>query len=846
MLSKRNNTFGRPRLAFERGVLTTLARQDWLFSKSQIRRFARSAEKRARKLRLVVHAASSFGEADAERPGDRHHSSASRRRGARGASTNILNPPILPMIPPHEAFAAFRATLDYLEENSSPEYVAAHTEVREHEPPFVRRRWRDRDIIRDLLIFKSLKRKWDRRKARRQLAGPRRGWLARLRPPPPIVVDDTGAATPAITLRDLHGATMPTDAMRRWAASVNEGFFGARDLTAAERFTPRAQNDADHAAAAAHYKKATARMIDLLGLRGASFELRTLRGVSPYDEIREAMAAAQPRAAQGSRPEESARPRFSILTPFFAHKEFFQACANSVAALIEADARIHGPGRIEWIVFNDDPRFDEAALKALVPEASLAHMRVLSDGKNRGIARRLNEAADAARGQWLLLLDCDDHIEADSTIVLDHYIAILPSARYISSSMTDIDENGRVHRFRARRMPATMLFEEGMIAGHLVAIRRDLFQELGGYDEAFSGCQDYEFALRAALREPLLVLPEYLYRYRWHGKSQSVASERAQDRRTIDVLRSFLADFATRAEASRPAAALNKAEPLGTGYCIIRTQGKRFELLDDALASLRWQTVPIQPIVVVHGDAATQAKVRDHLSGASPAPLVLGAPRLDRRLGHPMNVALDYLRFTAANGDYFFALDDDDIIYPFYVERLTQLLDLTGADVAVAVANRRDPWEAPTDGHQLLPLSSLLSGNFIPVHCYVTRVAALRASGVRCREDMGYLDDWDFLLGLFDAGARFRFIDDVLCEYRIFGDGNVPVRRDPRHFKRCQRRVVERRKLIASRSDIAIYARDLAEFDFSMRKEMNDKTVERLIETLTLFRNQAAGRTDAR
>lgn len=57
MLPKRSNALAHSRLAFELGALTILARQNWLFSESQIWRFGRSAEKRAQMLRDFTHAA---------------------------------------------------------------------------------------------------------------------------------------------------------------------------------------------------------------------------------------------------------------------------------------------------------------------------------------------------------------------------------------------------------------------------------------------------------------------------------------------------------------------------------------------------------------------------------------------------------------------------------------------------------------------------------------------------------------------------------------------------------------------------------------------------------------------
>lgn len=214
---------------------------------------------------------------------------------------------------------------------------------------------------------------------------------------------------------------------------------------------------------------------------------------------------------------------YSIVTPFYKHAEFFTACGASIAGLIQGNKE-----RIEWIVVNDDPHISEETLIRLTPESVRDRIRIVSDGQNRGIVARLHQGITLSRNPWILFLDCDDELEPVTLEILDHYIGLFPYCRYISSTMTDIAEDGKVLRLRYHEHPATELFKHGMVASHLKAIRRDLIEELNGFDPSLSGVQDYDFALRAAAREPLLQIPERLYRYRWHKSSQTVAQQEQQ------------------------------------------------------------------------------------------------------------------------------------------------------------------------------------------------------------------------------------------------------------------------------------------------------------------------------
>jgi len=49
-----------------------------------------------------------------------------------------------------------------------------------------------------------------------------------------------------------------------------------------------------------------------------------------------------------------------------------------------------------------------------------------------------------------------------------------------------------------------------IVSPSAVLIHRDVFDEIGGFDEALPACEDYDLWLRAALRYPIETLPESL------------------------------------------------------------------------------------------------------------------------------------------------------------------------------------------------------------------------------------------------------------------------------------------------------------------------------------------------
>ena len=296
-----------------------------------------------------------------------------------------------------------------------------------------------------------------------------------------------------------------------------------------------------------------------------------------------------------SNPDSSARPSFSVITTFFRHQDYFPGCAKSVADAMHAyeDGE---PRACEWLVVNDDPTVLEETLRSLLPADLSERVSILSDGRNNGSTRRLNEAITHVRNEWVVFLDCDDMLMPDALKVLAHYIRRFPKCRYISSAMIDTDSAGETLRYRRHVAPPARLISSGMIAGHLKAIRRDAFDDYGLLDQSTNLCQDYEFALRFSCNEPILIIPEYLYRYRWHHGTQSVSNIELQNMIRDKIIRRYLRKFVAENHpvTSMATASESRADKRGSlsyGACVIRTQGTRPDLLAEAIHSVREQYI---------------------------------------------------------------------------------------------------------------------------------------------------------------------------------------------------------------------------------------------------------------
>ena len=609
---------------------------------------------------------------------------------------------------------------------------------------------------------------------------------------------------------------------------LTKGWYGGRELQPEETFLARARPSKHILALAEAAYNEGSELIQAGYLTNFPFDFSH----PPYprhglcDDLRTILAECRiPNTVE----EMSDGGGFSIVTPFYKHLKLFEATAASIGRLAATAAAQNA--LLEWIIVNDDSAVQAGELMQCIPQSLHPMVRLMRpDGQGGNIVNALNKGIRHCRHRWVLLLDCDDEIESNTIETLGHYQQQFPRCRYMSSSMTDIDVAGKTLRFRGNEHPPERLADIGMMAGHLKAIRRDLFEDIGYFDSRFEICQDYEFALRTAVHEPILCFPEPLYRYRWHNNTLSVSRIWHQLEVHYRIQREYLLRYLP---VSNTGVAVRQQQSSGIthpsrlpggavirGAVIIRTRNHkdRRELLQEAVESVRVQAPLLTPIIVVHGSREDVTDVKSLLS-CDDATVFLHAETAGhegKKRGYPANIALDYIVGAGDRFDYVSFLDDDDIFYPCFAASMGEALRLGAADLVYAMTNKRKPWQATEPGPAPLPSRCLAAGNFIPINSFALRTTFLRQSKVCFDEDILYLEDWDFLLSLLAAGARFDFLPVTVSEFRITNDGNTTWKRYPKVHARNVKQVEAKARRVAGADDtgLASFLREMATFNW--------------------------------
>ena len=104
---------------------------------------------------------------------------------------------------------------------------------------------------------------------------------------------------------------------------------------------------------------------------------------------------------------------------------------------------------------------------------------------------------------------------------VEHVIQGRPDVAVIGTLCNGIDASGREVRPRDRwrlvRRSVYIPFPHGS-----AMFRRDVFDQVGGYDETSEGGEDQDLFSRMAARGRVLTLPDVLYSYRYHSSNATL------------------------------------------------------------------------------------------------------------------------------------------------------------------------------------------------------------------------------------------------------------------------------------------------------------------------------------
>ncbi|KAA3617961.1 MAG: glycosyltransferase [Calditrichaeota bacterium] len=211
------------------------------------------------------------------------------------------------------------------------------------------------------------------------------------------------------------------------------------------------------------------------------------------------------------------KPEVSIAIITWEAREDLRTCLNSLYETVTAFP-------FEVIVVDNHSRDGSGELV----ESSYPDIHLIRNKKNIGVARARNQAIDAAKGRYILLLDVDTKVQAGAIDKLVEFANENQDAGIIGSKLVDGEDN---LQHTCRQFPSILTYifkklnfmpffeqsrrlrehimadwdhsqvrEVDYVVGACQLIRREVIKDVGQLDERFFyGPEDVDFCLRAHL-----------------------------------------------------------------------------------------------------------------------------------------------------------------------------------------------------------------------------------------------------------------------------------------------------------------------------------------------------------
>jgi len=203
-------------------------------------------------------------------------------------------------------------------------------------------------------------------------------------------------------------------------------------------------------------------------------------------------------------------PRISVIMSVYNGEKYLREAIDSILNQTFPD--------FEFIIVNDAST--DSSLK-IIQSYHDKRIRVIENEENIGLTKSLNKAIKKARGEYIARQDADDISLLNRFEEQLRYLEQHPEVSLLGTSIYRIDSGGDVTGKRiALAKPTTKdMFKGNQFSHGSVMFKRQVIDNVGGYNELFRYVQDYELWLRIAKHYEVRNLTRILYKLRSHDRN---------------------------------------------------------------------------------------------------------------------------------------------------------------------------------------------------------------------------------------------------------------------------------------------------------------------------------------
>jgi glycosyltransferase involved in cell wall biosynthesis len=220
-------------------------------------------------------------------------------------------------------------------------------------------------------------------------------------------------------------------------------------------------------------------------------------------------------------------PLVSVIIPTYNRSSFVLEALDSVLKQTFED--------FELIVVDDGST--DGTKKALTPYQGrfIYHFQ-----DNQGVSAARNRGIQTARGKWIAFLDDDDLWLPEKIETQIKFFSKTPDAMICQTEEIWIRNGRRVNPRKKHQKFSGDIFAPSLllclVSPSAVMIKRELFEQVGCFDETLPACEDYDLWLRISAQFPIFLIDRPLVVKRGGHSDQLSRTTPALDRFRIQAL----------------------------------------------------------------------------------------------------------------------------------------------------------------------------------------------------------------------------------------------------------------------------------------------------------------------
>lgn len=222
----------------------------------------------------------------------------------------------------------------------------------------------------------------------------------------------------------------------------------------------------------------------------------------------------------------------SIVLPVYNGEKYLRESLDSILKQTVSD----------WeLIIVDDCSTDGSLKIAKEYAAKDSRIQVIHNEKNSKLPHSLNVGFATSKGEYLTWTSDDNRFLPKALGKMRDYLEQHPDIPLMCARMYTIDNEGE--RLASKAFPNAEFppFDSGSLfswcsIGACFMYRRCVLEDIGEYDEALFGTEDYDYWLRIYEHyNKIGYIPDFLYEYRYHEKSLTMAQNDMVRKRLYDL-----------------------------------------------------------------------------------------------------------------------------------------------------------------------------------------------------------------------------------------------------------------------------------------------------------------------